>query len=221
MISRRGPRRRVNAWASSAATLSLGVEGSDLYTALTVAARGARRKRESSDKNGVESAYASAKNTKRTAKIIALEQHTDGDLLHLAIITELGFCHGRLALLDKEKGVAHLALADDGLAIDVDPADEGVGDLAAFLGLERRKESDAGQELFVHRATTMGSLENDGAERDAIEGPDDGGLDGKHGGRAGVTIHEREFAKRVARFAFGDLATKVGMEAWLEDLVRR
>src|SRR5215472_16761053 len=46
IISLRGPSKRVNACASSAATFNLGFEGSVRYTALTVAARGARSNRE-------------------------------------------------------------------------------------------------------------------------------------------------------------------------------
>jgi len=49
MISRSGPRSRVNAWASNAATLSFGFDGSVRTMALTVAARGARRRSDSSD----------------------------------------------------------------------------------------------------------------------------------------------------------------------------
>jgi len=48
MISRSGPRSLVNAWASNAATLSFGFDGSERTMALTVAARGARRRRDSS-----------------------------------------------------------------------------------------------------------------------------------------------------------------------------
>lgn len=55
MISRSGPRSRVNAWASNSATLSFGFDESVRATALTVAARGARRRSESSGVRGGES----------------------------------------------------------------------------------------------------------------------------------------------------------------------
>lgn len=48
MISRSGPRSRLNAGVSKAATFNLGWEASVRCIALTVAARGARRKRDSS-----------------------------------------------------------------------------------------------------------------------------------------------------------------------------
>jgi hypothetical protein len=65
------------------------------------------------------------------------------------------------------------------------------------------------KKLFVHGATTMGVLESDGAEGDAVEGPEDRGIDGKHGRSARTVRHEGELTKGVARFAFGDLATAV------------
>ena len=97
----------------------------------------------------------------------------------------------RLALFDEVKRVPHFALDNYVLPVLVHTAPKHIGDLAALLGTEAPQHGHTAQELLVHRAAGMCGLEDDRAERDAVEPPERRGLGRDNARRTGVAVHER------------------------------
>ena len=162
MISRRGPSSRVNAGASSAATFSFDPVVPVRVIALTVAARGSRRRSESSE--WIVSEDPHVRLFGLTAEIVSFLQMPDLLLLLNTVRTLLPLRHDRLSVLDEEERVAHLTLPYHSLSISVDAGQERVRDTASLFGLQGRQEGYGRQELLVHRPTPVSCLQDDGTE---------------------------------------------------------
>jgi hypothetical protein len=113
-----------------------------------------------------------------------------------------------LSALKDVKGLAHVALFDDGCAGRVLLCLESVGNLGALVRREGGEKRDFLQEALVHAASLEGAVHENATERDAVQGPQGGLLGCDDGRSARRVVHEGQLAEGPSGPHGADLCTQ-------------